>query len=176
MSPPARRLLLALLAVPLAAGCMTQEVRTPVGSVAEVRTADPARAWELVSSAAGSEGDTLGMVLFFRARGEREDSLYMVRNVWHQDLGLIDAYGRAYRYLPHHREPAWVGSGTVLQGAERILGVQECGMVEVPFPGAEERPTTPGEHDRRRIQTRTEAPGASSAGAVSEAPSKPQAP
>jgi len=176
MGPFPPRLPLALLAVCLAAGCLTHEVRTPVGSVGEVRTAEPARAWELVSSAAGDEGETVGMVLFFRARGEREDSLYMVRNVWHQDLGLIDAYGRAYRYLPHHREPAWVGSGTVLQGAERILGVKECGMVEVPFPDAEERPTTPGEHDRRRIQTRTEAPGASSPGDAPQAPSKPQAP
>ncbi len=134
-------------------GCQTTTRTT--SEPGEIRIASPARAWELVSTT----GEAIGMVLHFRSLGAPEDSLYMVRNLWHQDLGLIDAFGRAYRYLPHHREPAWVGSGTVLQGAERILGAEECGLVEVSFPEASRPPSTPGEHDRRRLERQAEAPG-----------------
>ena len=75
---------------------------------------------------------------------------YMVRNVWHQDLGLIDAYGRAYRYVPHSSDPAWVGSGSVRQGVERILGLAGCELSEFPL-AAEARPASPGELEQRRM-------------------------
>jgi hypothetical protein len=144
-----------ILTVPVCLGaCRTTEVSSPVAAEGEVRVASPARAWELHDQV----GEAHGLVLYFQADGADEDSLYMVQNLWHQDLGLIDAYGRAYRYLPHHREPAWVGSGTVEQGAGRILGIIECSLIEVPFPDLGSRPATPGEHDRRRIETRMSFP------------------
>jgi hypothetical protein len=74
----------------------------------------------------------------------------MVRNVWHQDLGMIDAFGRAYRYVVHHEEPVWVGSGSVRQGVERILGLENCELAEFPLP-EEARPSTPGEGEQRRM-------------------------
>ncbi len=91
-----------------------------------------ARTWELRSG-----DEPLGFVVQFQERGRTRDSLYVVRNTWNQDLGLIDGLGRAFRYLPHHEEPAWVGSGTVLDGARRILEVAlPCELVEVTESGS----------------------------------------
>ena len=47
-------------------------------------------------------------MVLFQEDGAARDSVYVVRNLWHQALGLIDGLGRAYRYLPHEEEPAWV--------------------------------------------------------------------
>ena len=137
----------ALLAlVPLGA-CRTTETSGPAlsAAVGELRVASPSQGWEVRH---GSE--VVGLVVFFEANGPAEDSLYMVRNVWHQDLGLIDAFGRAYRYVPHHSDPAWVGSGSVRQGVERILGLQGCALHEFPLP-AESLPASPGELEQRRM-------------------------
>lgn len=91
-----------------------------------------ARVWELRSG-----GEPLGFVVQFQEAGRASDSLYVVRNSWNQDLGLIDGLGRAFRYLPHHEEPAWVGSGTVLAGARLILDVAlPCALVEVTESGS----------------------------------------
>lgn len=77
----------------------------------------------------------MGLVVQFQESGGVRDSLYVVRNTWHQDLGLIDGLGRAFRYVPHREEPVWVGSGTVLSGAQRILGVSgPCRLLEVTDP------------------------------------------
>jgi hypothetical protein len=117
----------------LAAGCRTISTRevssTPTPSV---RVGTHARTWEV-----RSDGVTLGLVVLFEDGRRAQDSLYVVRNTWHQDLGLIDALGRAYRYLPHHEEPAWVGSGTIAAGAQRIIGAAgECELIEVSVPAA----------------------------------------
>lgn len=112
----------------LAGACRTVETRSAVSPPpAEVRLGQRARAWEVVHG-----GAKVGTVVLFQDRGRIGDSIYIVRNVWHQDLGLIDGLGRAYRYLPHHREPAWIGSGTIELGAKRILGLEEaCQLVEL---------------------------------------------
>jgi hypothetical protein len=71
-------------------------------------------------------------VVLFQERGLARDSIYVVRNPWHQDLGLIDGHGRAYRYVPHLEEPVWVGSGTVSAGARAILGLaDDCELIEI---------------------------------------------
>jgi len=127
--------------------CRTTETSGPAlsASVGELRVASPAQGWEVVHGP-----EIVGLVVFFEADGPAEDSVYMVRNVWHQDLGMIDAFGRAYRYVPHHEDPAWVGSGSVRQGVERILGLSGCELSE--FPLAEEPwPASPGEREQRRI-------------------------
>jgi hypothetical protein len=124
------KLLLASALVLLGTGCRTvaTEVCSPVPSV---RLGTRARAWELRSA-----GEPRGLVVLFQEGGRARDSLYLVRNLWHQDLGLIDGLGRAYRYLPHLEEPVWVGSGTVLAGAQRILDAGEtCELVEIADPG-----------------------------------------
>lgn len=127
----------------LGAGCRTISTRevssTPTPSV---RVGTRARAWDVFS-----DGARLGLVVLFEDGRRAPDSIYVVRNAWHQDLGLIDTLGRAYRYLPHHEEPAWVGSGTIAAGAQRIFGSSgECELIEVteletgPLPGSAEAP------------------------------------
>jgi hypothetical protein len=112
----------------LLGACRTVESREPVGTPpARVRVGQKARGWDVVH-----QGERVGAVLLFQDRGRIGDTVYIVRNAWQQDLGLIDGLGRAYRYLPHHKEPAWIGSGTIELGAERILGLdEECLLVEV---------------------------------------------
>ena len=44
-----------------------------------------------------------------------------MRNPWQQELGTIDAQGRAWRFVPHEREARWVGTGTLAEGARAIL-------------------------------------------------------
>lgn len=126
-----------LLALPLAGACRTVETRELTRpQVAEVRVGTRARSWDVYQG-----GECIGRVVLFQEHGGIRDSVYVVRNPWHQDLGLIDGLGRAYRYLPHHKEPAWVGSGTIALGVERILGREApCLLVEtelVPAAGAD---------------------------------------
>lgn len=119
--------------------CQTTERRRPKPAEAvPVRHAAPSRAWEIVHA-----GEVVGSVVYFGAKGSPELSVYVVRNAWHQDLGWIDGLGRAYRLLPHHRDPAWAGTGTVAVGAARILEIEECELIETTLPdvsGAEEPP------------------------------------
>ena len=129
------RLPAVLLAAALAAGCLTTEIRRPIAASSEIQVGSPATCWEVVART----NEPVGLVVFFEGSTPKR-SLYMVRNIWHQDLGLIDAFGRAYRYLPHHKSPAWVGTGTVRQGVERILEQDDCTLFEVPF--RESRSTT----------------------------------
>jgi len=133
-----------LLALGLAlCACQVTEIKTPIAASAEMRVGSPARAWEVLDA----DGEVVGLLVYFRALGRSEDSLFMVRNVWHQDLGLVDAYGRAFRYLPHHRDPAWIGTGTVRQGVERILDLETCELAELPFVEPE-HPLSPGDVER----------------------------
>jgi hypothetical protein len=129
------------VALALLGACATTERRVPIVSDSPaVRTARPARAWEV------RRGDeVVGRVVYFEERSDLRGAIYVVRNPWHQDLGMVDALGRAYRYLPHHLEPAWVGTGTVAQGVARILGlpVAECELDEVELPASAEAPSVP---------------------------------
>lgn len=137
MSPAVSILLLIGLSTGALSGCETVERRSPVVSdPAVIRQVPPARAWEVDAG-----GELVGHVVYFGDRAEAGSAVYMVRNPWHQDLGLIDAFGRAYRFLPHHRDPAWIGTGTVRQGVARILELAEedCRLDEVEVPTAGER-------------------------------------
>ena len=123
---------LPVLAVALL-GCRTTESKRPLQPTAPVvhRTA-PERAWEVEVA-----GEVVGRVIHFASEKAPEQSVYMVRNRYGQDLGWVDHLGRAYRLLPHHRDPAWVGTGTVAQGVDRILRAEGGStMVEVPMEAA----------------------------------------
>jgi len=149
-----------LAALLLGAGCRTiSTAEVSSASTPRVRVGALARTWEVRS---GEE--TLGLVVQFLEAGRASDAIYVVRNPWNQDLGWIDGLGRAYRYLPHHRDPAWVGSGTVLAGATQILNTSlACELVEVsPADG------TPHEGSK--------APASSVSGGASDAPETPPAP
>lgn len=73
------------------------------------------RAW-IVSEG----GETAGSVVRYSERGSDGRFLYVVRNIWDQDLGVIDERGRAWRRIPHE-EDRWIGTGTVVQGVRQIL-------------------------------------------------------
>jgi len=126
----AMKLLLVSAAILCAASCRTVASAVASSPLPEVRVGTHERTWEVRSS-----GETLGFVVLFQERGLVRDSLYLVRNRIHQDLGLIDGLGRAFRYVPHCEEPVWVGSGTIAAGAREILGAeQECDLLELAQP------------------------------------------
>jgi hypothetical protein len=104
------------LGLALLAACRTVEHTTyfPAGPSAAQR-AMPTRAWSVVAD----DEVVIGRVVQFESSSGTD--LYVVQDSWSQDLGLIDELGRAWRYVPHYGEPDWVGSGTIGQGAERIL-------------------------------------------------------
>ena len=123
---------------------MTTEIRRPIRAQGEMRVGKPSLAWEVLDQS----GLNVGLVVLFESVGLLEPT-YMVRNVWHQDLGRVDQLGRAFRYVPHAKEAAWVGSGTLLQGVERILKRQSCQLIELPS-SPEKEAGSPGELEKRR--------------------------
>ena len=122
---PHMRIVLLLL---LLAGCVTTTQSSPPGlSSAIVRRARPIAAWGAVENQM-----ITGYVARFEPPGDPDRFIYSIRNEHQQDLGVIDSFGRVYRYRPHADEPEWIGSGTVLFGVRRILGSgPEMHLVEV---------------------------------------------
>ncbi|QDU65764.1 hypothetical protein [Engelhardtia mirabilis] len=105
------------LAVSSASCVETVAVRQAQAPLPEVLVSTPRAAWRVVD-----EDSDVGFVLRFEATGDGR-AFHSVRNVWNQELGLIDSEGRAWRYRPHSTEPDWLGTGPVNEGASRILGL-----------------------------------------------------
>lgn len=123
-------------------GCRTTRTERPSApDTPIVYRAEAQRAWDVACA-----GEPAGSVVFFASAAAPEQSVYVVRNDWGQDLGWVDSLGRAYRLLPHHKDPAWVGTGTVLQGVQRILrAAGPCTLVErLLEPAAQAAPQDPG--------------------------------
>ena len=119
----------ALLLVPLLAACNSTAEQAPVGLEGAVVLPTPAvRAW---TARVGLE--EVGSVVRYQESIGGRRHLFSVRNVHDQDLGFVDASGRAWRLRPH-QEPALLGSGTVAEGAARILGLAEVTLVESSLP------------------------------------------
>ena len=93
---------------------------------------EPARAWRVVDG-----GQTLGVVVQFEMANDPNASghhYYSVRNKLEQELGSIDALGRAWRFEVHQRDARLVATGTLLQGACAILGLSAAAqLVEEPL-------------------------------------------
>ncbi len=126
--------LLALTSILALTACrttLTERLAPPAPAV--VRHASPQRAWSVV------DGDkTVGEVVLFQTPNEPEAAVYVVRNPWQQDLGMIDSLGRAWRYVPHRRNAEWVSTGTVAEGAARILDAETpCRLEETALPAAD---------------------------------------
>lgn len=117
----------------LLSACIEARSSAPVGLDRAVLTPVPAaRAWIVQE-----DGITVGSVVRYAERGQDGRFLYMVRNLWDQDLGVIDELGRAWRRVPHE-EDRWIGTGTVSQGVQSILGIgQFCTMTELPIDQVE---------------------------------------
>lgn len=85
-------------------------------SAAVVVHAMPQEAWQVVDG-----GRVLGFVVRYETTGADNKAYFSVRNEHQQELGVVDADGRAWRYRAHQRESEWLGSGTVENGARSIL-------------------------------------------------------
>ena len=95
---------------------MTITTQDPAGIERAVLAPVPAvRAWVVLEG-----GRVEGSVVRYAERGQDGRFLYVVRNVWDQDLGVVDELGRAWRRVPH-QEDRWIGTGTVADGVRRIL-------------------------------------------------------
>jgi hypothetical protein len=85
----------------------------------------PARAYAL-----RADGALAGYLVHFESNGDPARAFYSVRNPMQQELGLIDGLGRAWRYRPFQEEPEWLYTGSVSEGARRILGAREGAKLE----------------------------------------------
>lgn len=116
-------------------GCMTTTTtQEPPGIERAVLTPVPAvRAWVVLEA-----GRVEGSVVRYAERGQDGRFLYVVRNVWDQDLGVVDELGRAWRRVPH-QEDRWIGTGTVADGVRRILDLgRGCALSEQPIEAVEQ--------------------------------------
>jgi len=126
-----RALALALLALASVA-CRTETTTSPRVHETEIAHAAPGRIWEV-----REDGTLRGYVVRFSEAGDDGRVFFSVRNPSHQELGLIDGQGRCYRYHAHERTPTWLGTGTVVEGARRILDAGErAELVEEGVEGA----------------------------------------
>jgi hypothetical protein len=118
-----------LLLTALSAACTATQETQPVGlDINQPVRSEPARAWRLVH-----DDHTLGYVVLFvdRDAPQRIDhQFFSVRNPWQQDLGTVDALGRAWRFVPHEEEPRWLTTGTLLEGAQAILEAHAASTLE----------------------------------------------
>ncbi len=135
---------LRILLVPLALGAFVVACRTTVSTSppstpnAVVTRTVANRAWEVWSAS-----ECLGSVVRYEDPADPTRAFYAVRNTEQQDLGVVDLEGRAWRYMAHEHDPAWLGTGTVVQGAARILGGDEtCTLREVAVESLS-RPAAP---------------------------------
>lgn len=102
---------------PIVACRTTSTSRTPGPESISITQTTPVRAWEMWEA-----GRCLGALVRFEEISDTRRAFYSVRNREGQELGIVDLDGRAWRYRPHSSEPEWLGTGTVFDGARRILG------------------------------------------------------
>jgi hypothetical protein len=121
------RAALVVLLVFLPACRTTTTSRLPGPESVSITRTKPVRAWEIWDS-----GRCLGSFVRFEEPGKPDRAFYSVRNREGQEIGIVDIDGRAWRYRVHSSAPDWLGSGTVFEGARRILdGSASASPVEV---------------------------------------------
>lgn len=118
-----------------ASSCVIHESRSLTDPTPVIRVNHPVRAWNVMSASG-----PVGVVVHFQAPGNKQEGFYSVRNQWSQDLGMIDQLGRAWAFKPHEREADWIGTGTLAAGAARILGEDECELLEIELNQLEAPP------------------------------------
>jgi len=128
---------LALFLAALAGGCRTTVTNSPPGLANAVVTHfEPVRAWDVVDGTRHA-----GSIVRFQDPDREGRAWYSVRNEHRQEVGIVDVDGRAWRYRPHEREPEWLGTGTVLASAGRILAAGPAAtLVEVDVEEIAARP------------------------------------
>lgn len=125
---------------PALASCVSHTAERPKGFELAAPTRSRAiEAWEVVDG-----GRVVGTVVVFEVQG-RTERFFLVRNPHQQELGMVDAEGRWWRYAPHAAEPDWLGSGTVRDGVCRILGAPaDAPFYEVPLSTLVREASAPG--------------------------------
>jgi hypothetical protein len=127
MTTARTNLFLASLAFSLAACTATHTSAPPNADSAIIMRTAPVRAWEL-----REDGHVVGSLVRYETPGDAQKSYFSVRNRHQQEIGIVDLAGRAWRYRPHQREPDWLCTGTILEGARLVLGAGKE-LVEVPL-------------------------------------------
>ena len=122
----------------VAPGCIETQSQRQVGPAeGEVIFSDRDAQW-LVRD---PDGRPLGYLLRFVPRADAP-AFHTVVSPHLQDVGLVDALGRWWRYVPHQVEPELVGTGTVREGVEVLLGASGEPELE-PLESLPEPGTTP---------------------------------
>lgn len=124
-------LTLALVSLLSLSACRTETTEEPAGAgLHQIEALMAQRAWSVVEG-----GKPIGSVVLYADPDAPEDGskhYFSVRNPFQQELGSLDGLGRAWKFSPHQREARLVGTGTVLEGARKILGGgADCELVEV---------------------------------------------
>lgn len=111
------------LALTLGGACRTTSSASPAGERdVSVTRSKATRVWEVLQ-----DGASIGLVTRYDSDEVPSRTFFLVKNPARQDLGMVDALGRAWRYRPHEREAEWLTTGTVLHGALAILGREGSG-------------------------------------------------
>lgn len=118
-----------MLALALAA-CVTESIERPIGmDLSQPTFSRAVEAWEVVA-----DGRVVGTVVVFEVESRGGERFFQVRNPHQQELGMVDAEGRCWRFEPHLPRPTWLGTGTVHEGVCEILRVPvETPCFEVPI-------------------------------------------
>jgi len=114
-----RALVCLLLALALAAGCRTTRMARPLTlqTPPEAIRLEAQRAWGVLE-----DGRRLGTVIEFRPITRVRDPIFSVLDPAGLEMGLVDALGRVWQGPAEGGERLWLGSGTLLEGARRLLG------------------------------------------------------
>jgi hypothetical protein len=97
--------------------CRTTEHSRPAfNSTAVVMHASPVRAWLL-----WEEGQRIGSLVRYESTVDAGQAYFSVRNRHEQEVGIVDLFGRAWRYRPHQDEPEWLGTSTISSAVRSIL-------------------------------------------------------
>jgi len=120
--------LTAACAAVLAAACVTEHTETTDlgGGTVPIVSAEPDLAWHVLA-----DGAVVGIVIRYASADEAGHHWFSVQNDLHQELGLIDSVGRAFRRVPHERDLEPLGAGTVAYGAGRILRTTDAELQPV---------------------------------------------
>jgi len=110
----------ALLAALALGACRTRSSHAP----ANVEGGRPQSLRAVRTFEVRAEGELAGYLVLYESEAATRDFYYAVQNELRQELGMIDALGRAWRYRAFQREPDWIGTGTVAQGAAAVLGLE----------------------------------------------------
>ncbi|MAF64894.1 MAG: hypothetical protein CMJ84_04450 [Planctomycetes bacterium] len=118
--------------------CLQVSERSPVDLAhAQPTHCRARRAWEVVSA-----GAVVGVVVEFVEPRQASRRFFSVRNAHHQELGMVDALGRAWRFRPHGADAECLGSGPLLSSTVRVLAIEgPCLLFEVPLEALEAEAT-----------------------------------